>query len=467
MQRENERLYNNMLILVDVIITIIIFFAAYYIKVFDDVIDRTVKHQYILLCLLIIPIWYILLKTISIQSSQRVKAYSIIFVEYSLIILLGTSILFIFIFIFKLNYISRLAILMFGLTDLFLLSLIKILIVKNAKRLLIKGKNVKNIIIVADEGSISFIEKIIIEKYLGLNIFAIFSNSKIIIEKYNDKFLITNDEEKIYNIIEQQIIDEVIYCKNEINKEQIKNLIYICGEIGVTLQLQSEIFSLIASKSHLNYLGDLPIISFEVTSADYFALTIKSVFEFVFSFFAVLLFLPFYLLIAILIKAESKGPILFKQKRVGLHGRTFTMLKFRTMQENAEELKKDLLIMNEVDGPVFKIKKDPRITKIGTFLRKTSLDEFPQFLNVLQGDMALVGPRPPVPDEVALYERHQLRKLSMKPGITCIWQASERNNFSFEEWIKLDLQYIDNWSLKLDFILILKTIKAIFKRTGY
>ncbi len=467
MQRENERLYNNVLILADIIISILTFFAAYYIKVFDDVVIKTVKHQYILLGLLIIPVWYVLLKIISIQTTQRVKAYSIIFIEYFLTIIIGISILFIFIFTFKLNFISRIVILVFGILNLFLLSAIKILIVKYNKNLFIKGKNVKNIIIIADEESITFIEKLVSEKYWGFNIFGIYSDSEIINNKYCDRFLIINEEEKLYNTIEKQIIDEVIYCKNDINKEQIKKLIFICGEIGITLQLQSELFSTIASKSNLNYMGDFPIITFEVTSADYFALKIKTIFEYIFSLLAVLVFTPVFLIIAILIKSESKGPVFFKQKRVGLHGRTFTMLKFRTMQENAEELKKDLLTMNEVDGPVFKIKNDPRITKIGSFLRKTSLDEFPQFFNVLQGDMALVGPRPPVPEEVALYERHQLRRLSMKPGITCIWQASERNNFSFEEWIKLDLQYIDNWSLKLDFILILKTINAIFKRTGY
>ncbi|MFZ4414720.1 MAG: sugar transferase, partial [Bacteroidales bacterium] len=168
-----------------------------------------------------------------------------------------------------------------------------------------------------------------------------------------------------------------------------------------------------------------------------------------------------------MIKMETKGPVFFKQERVGFHGRIFTMYKFRTMILHSAELKKELENRNEADGPVFKIKNDPRITKMGAFLRRTSLDEFPQFLNVLMGEMSVVGPRPPVPEEVALYERPQLRRLSVKPGITCIWQVSGRNQIGFDEWMKLDLQYIDNWSLKLDILLILKTINAIYRRTGY
>jgi len=163
----------------------------------------------------------------------------------------------------------------------------------------------------------------------------------------------------------------------------------------------------------------------------------------------------------------SNGPVFFKQKRVGLRGRTFYMYKFRTMVVNAESLQASLLDQNEADGPVFKIKNDPRITTIGKFLRKSGLDELPQFINVLIGDMSLVGPRPPIPAEVKQYERWQLRRLSMKPGITCTWQIKpNRNDISFEEWMKMDLQYIDNWSNKLDLILFIKTIRTILKGSG-
>ena len=156
----------------------------------------------------------------------------------------------------------------------------------------------------------------------------------------------------------------------------------------------------------------------------------------------------------------------FKQKRVGLRKREFYVYKFRTMVKNAEMLRSKLEDKNEQEGPVFKIKDDPRITKLGRFLRKTSIDEIPQFINVLKGEMSIIGPRPSLPEEIKKYERWQLRRLSMKPGISCIWQVSGRNQISFTDWMKLDLQYIDTWSLKLDFILTVKTIRAVFKMSG-
>ena len=171
------------------------------------------------------------------------------------------------------------------------------------------------------------------------------------------------------------------------------------------------------------------------------------------------------LIIAFLIKLDG-GPVFFLQKRTGLNGRHFSCFKFRTMVVNAESLQKSLLSQNEQEGPVFKIKNDPRVTKIGRFLRKTSLDELPQFFNVLKGEMSIVGPRPPIPSEVKQYQRWQNRRLSMKPGITCIWQVSGRNNIPFEQWMKMDMQYIDTWSLKLDMIILLKTVKVVFAGDG-
>jgi len=173
-------------------------------------------------------------------------------------------------------------------------------------------------------------------------------------------------------------------------------------------------------------------------------------------------------MVAILIKFSSKGPIVFKQERVGLRGRKFYIYKFRTMVQNAEALKASLSTMNESDGPTFKIKKDPRITAIGRILRKTGLDELPQLFNVLKGEMSLIGPRPPLSSEVEKYERWHLRRLSVKPGITCTWQIiPNRNEVVFENWMKLDMQYIEDWSVKKDLMLILKTIKTVLYGTGY
>jgi exopolysaccharide biosynthesis polyprenyl glycosylphosphotransferase len=193
---------------------------------------------------------------------------------------------------------------------------------------------------------------------------------------------------------------------------------------------------------------------------------IKRLFDISSSAAALVALSPLLLTVAALIKLTSRGPIFFKQKRVGLHGKPFEMLKFRSMVINAEELKEKLAALNEQTGPVFKMKNDPRITRIGRFIRKYSIDELPQLLNVLRGEMSVVGPRPPLPKEVEKYAAWQRRRLSVRPGLTCIWQVSGRNQISFEEWMYLDMQYIDNWTLMTDLSLILRTVPVVVTGRG-
>ena len=189
---------------------------------------------------------------------------------------------------------------------------------------------------------------------------------------------------------------------------------------------------------------------------------IKRIIDIVASFIGLILLSPLILVVSMLIKLESKGEVIFKQKRVGLNGKEFYMYKFRSMVINAEELKEQLESQNEMSGPMFKIKDDPRITKVGKFIRKTSIDELPQLINVIKGDMSLVGPRPSLPKEVKKFEQWMMERLEVKPGLTCIWQISGRNNIDFEDWMKLDIKYVRERSLVLDFKLIFKTIFVLF-----
>jgi exopolysaccharide biosynthesis polyprenyl glycosylphosphotransferase len=175
---------------------------------------------------------------------------------------------------------------------------------------------------------------------------------------------------------------------------------------------------------------------------------------------------PLMLLVTLLVKLESRGPVLYRSSRIGKNGRSFTFLKFRSMVDGADRHRKQLTHLNEVDGPVFKISRDPRVTRVGRLLRITSIDEIPQFLNVLRGDMSLVGPRPPIPEEVEQYEPWQLRRLDVKPGITCLWQISGRSTLSFREWMRLDLEYIKHRSFWLDMRILLRTIPAVLSREG-
>ncbi|MDU6365072.1 MAG: sugar transferase [Clostridium sp.] len=180
------------------------------------------------------------------------------------------------------------------------------------------------------------------------------------------------------------------------------------------------------------------------------------------SFLGLVILSPILLIVAILIKLESKGPAIFSQSRIGLNGKEFKMYKFRSMVQNAEELKEKLAKQNEMSGPMFKMKNDPRVTKVGKFIRKTSIDELPQLLNILKGDMTLVGPRPSLPREVEKFESWMLKRLEVKPGLTCYWQVSGRNNIDFYEWMKLDLKYVNDMGFWLDIKLIFKTVAVLF-----
>ncbi len=329
------------------------------------------------------------------------------------------------------------------------------------------GSNIRNVIIFADGCSAGIIKKFTNEKEWGFKIKMIITNSKRIKEKYTDKINIIPKDSDIKTILDSNIIDEVIYSKGEVNEEEVNRIVEICDEVGVIFRLQS-----CSAPVDAVYLKMIPVNNHKQLAlvdipSNNMPVIIKSVADIYFSITAVILLSPLFLLIAGLIKLESKGPVFFKQTRVGLRGRKFKLYKFRTMVTNAEELLEQLKEKNEMDGPTFKMKNDPRITRIGKFLRKTGLDEFPQLFNVISGEMSLIGPRPPLESEVKEYERWQLRRLSVKPGITCTWQIiPNRNDVKFEQWMQLDLQYIDNWSLAEDAKLFFKTISSMFLASG-
>ena len=189
---------------------------------------------------------------------------------------------------------------------------------------------------------------------------------------------------------------------------------------------------------------------------------IKRLIDIICSFVGILVLSPLFIIIAIIIKFTSKGPVFFSQKRVGRNGKEFDMYKFRSMVVNAEELKEKLAAQNEMSGPMFKMKDDPRVTKVGKFIRKTSIDELPQLWNILKGDMSLVGPRPSLPKEVAQFDEWMYKRLEVKPGLTCYWQVSGRNNIDFEDWMKLDVKYVEERNLWIDIKLIFKTVGVLF-----
>jgi exopolysaccharide biosynthesis polyprenyl glycosylphosphotransferase len=265
-----------------------------------------------------------------------------------------------------------------------------------------------------------------------------------------------------------QVPVDIVYIAGNVQKygQEMQAAIKLCERFGIPFALPAHPFRMDRARpEHTQAVGD-GYLHFVTHAPAPHQMAIKRLFDIISSAAALVLLSPMLLTVALIIKLTSRGPVFFKQKRVGLHGKTFDMLKFRSMVINAEELKAKLEALNEQSGPVFKMKDDPRITSIGRFIRKYSIDELPQLLNVLRGEMSVVGPRPPLSKEVEKYAAWQRRRLSVRPGLTCIWQVSGRNQISFEEWMYLDMQYIDNWSLLTDLGLILKTVPVVITGNG-
>jgi exopolysaccharide biosynthesis polyprenyl glycosylphosphotransferase len=268
---------------------------------------------------------------------------------------------------------------------------------------------------------------------------------------------------------DHHVIDEVLIApsgRRLYDLQALEPVFLGLEEQGIVTRLVVNFLPQSLSGLSFDELGGLPLLTFSTAPHDELVLFVRRSVEFVLSSLLLLLLSPLLLVIAVAIKLDSPGPVLFRQLRCGLHGRPFTFLKFRSMRVDAEALKKHLAPYNEMDGPAFKMTNDPRVTPLGRFLRRTSLDELPQLWNIIRGDMSIVGPRPAVLEEVRQYEPWQRRRLSMKPGLTCLWQVNGRNELTFEEWMRLDLEYIDNWSLWLDVKIAFKTIPAVLFGRG-
>ncbi len=266
-------------------------------------------------------------------------------------------------------------------------------------------------------------------------------------------------------ILRQDVVDEIIFAVGSDKLAELEEAFLLCDEEGVRTRVAVDFFPHVNSTVSLDRFGVTPLLTFSAAPYDEIKLLVKRLTDILIAVAGLIVLAPIMAMIALVIRLSSPGPAIFRQVRCGLNGRLFLFYKFRSMVENAEELKKDLEHLN-VRETVFKIPDDPRLTPIGRYLRKFSIDEWPQLWNVLRGDMSLVGPRPAVPSEVEQYKRWQRRRLRMRPGLTCLWAISGRDNVDFETWMKMDMQYIDTWSLALDWKILLQTIPRVLTGSG-
>ncbi len=271
---------------------------------------------------------------------------------------------------------------------------------------------------------------------------------------------------RLGELLEHNVLDEVIFAVSRDHLDFIQPAVKLCEEQGVEVKICLNFFQAGIGRMSMDEVSGLPALAFSTTPTDEVALVLKRAFDIAVSAVMLLLVAPLFGAVAVAIRVDSPGPVFFRQRRVGLHGREFVFYKFRSMCVDAEAKLESLRQFNEVTGPVFKMRRDPRVTRVGHILRRTSIDELPQFWNVFKGEMSVVGPRPPTLDEVRKYKPWQRRRLSMKPGITCTWQVSGRSNIDFDRWMQLDLAYIDNWSLWNDVQICVKTIPAVLTSRG-
>lgn len=268
--------------------------------------------------------------------------------------------------------------------------------------------------------------------------------------------------------LRSHVVDEVVIALPiKSFYEEEATLLHICREHGVIARVLTDLFNSPVSKLDDNEIGNAPVVTFSSVSLDGIRLGVKRILDIIGSGVLLILCSPIMMIALVLIKLDSEGPAIFTQERIGLNKRRFRIYKFRTMVANAHTFQSQLESRNEADGPVFKIRRDPRVTRVGRLLRKTSVDELPQLLNVLRGEMSLVGPRPlPVRDYTGFNHDWQRRRFSVRPGITCLWQVSGRSSISFDQWMQLDMEYIDSWSLWLDMKILARTIPAVVRGTG-
>ena len=466
MLKEKAIIFRRLLMLFDLFLVGASFFLAYYLRAWLAPI--VAFEEYAIFIIPYVLLWGYLLYRAGLYESFRTAALVEILYKIFRAAFFGLLIFSTAVYVFKLGHLSRSFVALAFLLPTALLSVENIFFVLLFRFLRRRGYNYRSILLVGSgRRAQNFIDLVNENKDWGLHIVGIIDDE---LEKMNTEIKgikVVGSLKDFGDFIHNNVVDEVVFIVPRSWLDKIQDLVYLCETEGIRANVAVDIYSPRFARARQTELKGFPFFTFDATPSRLWHLFFKRILDIVVSFLGLIILLPVFLVVAILIKLTSPGPVFFSQVRCGLNGRRFRLFKFRTMVVGAEEKLREILDRNEMKGPVFKVTNDPRITPVGRFLRKFSIDELPQLWNVLWGDMSLVGPRPPLPTEVKEYDPWHRRRLSMRPGITCLWQISGRNKIvDFDEWARLDLEYIDRWSLGLDFKILLKTIPAVIFATG-
>lgn len=460
---EQKSMNNRLIFAVDMILTTAVFVLSYFIrKAVPGQVALYPMTEYLWLLFVILPTLYLAMNYYGFYSNKKsLDVFSIIYKLLICFIICGI-VSAAAVFITKNALFSRLYFGIFLAADYIVLLterlILRKIIIDSSK----KNETGKRIVIVGlMEKARKLVKDLQEQEDFPPNIIGYVSLD----QNYVGKVLGTVDQ--LPDILIQHAVDEIIFALPKDYIGKVEEYIQICEELGVTVRMILDFYNLKISKTLLSYIGNLPVLTFHTVSLNEEQLFAKRVVDIIGSLIGLVFTALAFVIFAPVIKLTSKGPVFFVQKRVGQNGRVFHCYKFRTMVADAEDQLSTLKEENEMSGNMFKMKDDPRVTKIGRFLRAYSIDELPQFYNVLRGDMSLVGTRPPTISEVSEYELKHRRRLSIKPGLTGMWQVSGRNEISdFEQVYALDINYIDNWTLLLDFKIMLKTIGVVITKKG-
>ena len=444
---QRKRIFAVILWVSDLSLTTASFFLAYSLRSLFDLKDHTLMsiQVYLWLLAIILPTWALLLPLFRVYSEPTLAPTQIARLVKAIV---GALLVVTALVTFVNPETNNRFILIFTLViDCILLVSYRVILKRSTKRGALDVRHVA--VIGSGSAAHEFARTIESHRFWGLKLVGVFA------------------KDDVRGLLKDGGVDELILVVDQESLNEFTDTFLLCEELGVTARVVLNFFPHSIARMELHEFDGFPLLSFSTTPTNEALMFVRRILDVVLTTFIIVIAGPLIMLpTAILIRLTSPGPVLFRQKRCGLNGRQFVMYKFRSMVNNAEQLRVEVEGLNEMDGPVFKSSRDPRITTIGKIIRRFSFDELPQVFNVLRGDMSLVGPRPPLPDEVARYERWQRRRLSMKPGMTCLWQISGRNEVSFEDWMKLDLTYIDNWSLLLDLKILLKTVPVVLLGRG-
>jgi exopolysaccharide biosynthesis polyprenyl glycosylphosphotransferase len=423
--------------------------------------------RYLFLLVLILPFWTVMLSVAGFYRSHRTLPLAEEIWGATKVAFGGTAVLALVVYGLRLEFVSRWLLVVFAIVNFAFLATEKVALRLLSRWVRARGYNFRTVLLVGTgQKAAQLADFLEAHPHWGFRVMGYLDDDNGGEIRRAARWPCVGKITDFEAVLLREVVDEVVFVIEKGKLGAYEEALLVAERHGVPAHVSLDIFPHILARPVLEELDGVPLLSFTTTPSNPTHLVIKRALDLAVSLFLFVVTLPIQLLAAIAIKLTSSGPVFFRQVRCGLNGRHFTLLKFRTMDAGAEQRLFEVSHLNEMSGPVFKMSKDPRLTMVGRILRRLSIDELPQLVNVIRGDMSLVGPRPPLPEEVAHYQPWQRRRLSMNPGLTCLWQVSGRNEVDFDRWMALDLKYIDTWSTMLDLKILLKTVPAVLSGRG-